>query len=177
MASFPQLENKNIGPRLYQVQFHSLVCLSNEDEANAPAEIYGEISAVVNNADAHETLTLLKAPEGAPISIPCRGGEYRLDVAPITVAGARGATMNDRSKPDGGSKAAALLIAAAGLHEDNPTVFVRDDPLDDEYKWIEFETWNADQPRTDIPGLTIRHKDGLNVGTILSVKVSFKEIQ
>ena len=179
MARFPALPNTPIGPRLYRLQFHSIQCLDNVGDGGEPAVLYGQIAAVVNHADGIDSPVLLKAEEGAPITLPCgpSASPYQIQTAPMFVASARNGTLNHTPEnPTDQNPLAFFQIVAGELFEQDPTALDYDDELDDERTPIILNEWSADKPRTDLVGLRIGDPKG-KIGPTLVVKVSWKEIQ
>ncbi len=187
LRSQPPPDNRDLGPAVYRLTFHSLKCLNNGDEGKVDAWLYGDINVQVIGQEPGQTVNLFSAQESNPTKISCNGGAEHPINRTVIVTGSR--------KGDG---AAAFLVSASGLYEDDNSFTDLDDPISVESKintpgmphfnpaqplfgavpiYVTLRDWQADNPRTDIEGTAIGNAPGVTYGPSLRVSVSFQQIQ
>lgn len=187
LQSQPKPDARVLGPAVYQLTFHGLKCINNGDEGNADAYLYGDINATITGLEPSQTVNLFTAAEANPTKISCNGGAEHPINRTVIVAGSR--------KGDG---AAAFLLSASGLYEDDNSFTDLDDPISVTSKvnapglphynpalpifsalpiYVTLRDWRADRPRTDIEGTIITNAPGVTYGPDLRVSVSFQQIQ
>lgn len=166
LQSQPKPDDRQIGPVIYQVTFHSLKCLNNGDEGTADAYLFGDITALVNGIDGTEKVNLFSASPSNATRITCNGGaDLPINRTAFVTAGKDGALAN-------------FSIVAAELYEDDNSFTDPDDPLGNFTPTPVFlSQWRADRPRTDIPGTQIGNLPGTNYGPDLRIAISFQRIQ
>lgn len=174
LQSQPKPDDRLLGPIIYRLKFHSLVCVNNGDDGKADAELYGNITAKVHGLEGFQDVVLLDASEDNMASFSCSGGkEYPIN-REVLVAGNR--------NPNGAGQG-SFQITATGVYENDPTALVIDDPITvwplspafDAYVYL--KDWTAKQPRTDLVGTAITNLPGMTNGPDIRVKVSFEAIQ
>lgn len=193
MQSQPQPLDRNFGPTIYELTFHSLECVNNGDEGRAAAGLYGKITARLWEIDAEPTsLVLFNNPtEGDDQMVKCDGSPG----IPInqTVYLTSLKTGTDRNKH------AAFQITTEGLFENDNSFTDLDDPIQSmkqndprgilagvnptfaqqfrDIGWLYLKDWKADSPRTDLAETVITNSPGVSYGPNLRIRVSFKEVQ
>ena len=174
LQSQPKADDRTLGPIIYRLKFHSLVCVNNGDNEKEDVELYGNITASVHGLEGFQEVILLDASEDNMASFSCSGRKEFPINREVLVAGNR----NPKGAGQGSFK-----IVATGVKENDPSAVLIDDPIMvwpassgfDAY--IYMKDWNAKQPRTDIEGTAITNAPGLTEGPDIRVKVSFEAIQ
>ncbi len=174
LQSQPKASDRLLGPIIYRLKFHSLVCVNNGDDGKDDAELYGQIKAKVHGLEGFQDVMLLDASVDNMATLSCSGGKEYPIGREVLVAGNR--------TPNGAGQG-SFQIQATAVHENDPTALVIDDPITvwppspafDAYIFL--KDWNAKQPRTDIAGTAITNPKGKTEGPDIRVKVSFEAIQ